>query len=188
MREAAGLAVAGALLGTLLDFVHVATATTRYRDPVFLGLAWWVPLLFAGAALGIGLSHTTADRVLGRAPRPDPIHVVAGMVMLLALWAASGVVKPARSALAVLVPASLALWWWLDGSAAGLALAAATAACGVVVEATLVSLGAFSYVAPDAGRVASWLPWLYVAASVAVGNFARWLATRAPSSDIRPAR
>ena len=55
-------------------------------------------------------------------------------------------------------------------------LALATAAVGVGVEATLASRGVFSYVAPDAGRVASWLPWLYVAASVAVGNLARYLA------------
>jgi hypothetical protein len=77
------------------------------------------------------------------------------------------------------------MWIVLDGTVVGLGLAIATAASGVLVEATLVSLGVFTYVAPDAGRVASWLPWLYVAASVAVGNFARWLG--APATDV-PAR
>jgi hypothetical protein len=116
------------------------------------------------------------------------------MVLLLALWATSGLVKPAQTALLVLAPASVVIWLALDGTAVGFALAVATAAMGVVVEATLVSLGAFTYVAPDAGRVASWLPWLYVAASVAVGNYARWLAgtgvvpIREPSTGSRTAR
>jgi hypothetical protein len=194
VRAALGLVVAGAVLGTLLDGVHVATATTRYTNPALLGLAWWAPLLFAGASLAIGISHVTTDRLLGRDVRPEARGVVAGMVLLLALWATSGLLKPAQTALLVLAPASVVIWLALDGTAIGLGLAVATAATGVVVEATLVSLGAFTYVAPDAGRVASWLPWLYVAASVAVGNYARWLAatgvgsTRAPSTGSRTAR
>ena len=178
MREVVGLLAAGAVLGTLLDVVHVATATTRYTHPAFAGVAWWVPLLFAGAGLAIGVSHTRIDILLGREIRPPTSRVVAGMAVLLALWATSGFIKPAPRALWILAPASVIVWWLLDRSIVGLALALATAASGVVVEATLVSAGAFIYVAPDAGRVASWLPWLYVAASVAVGNYARWLAAR----------
>ncbi len=200
MRTPAGLAVAGAVLGTLLDGVHVATATTRYARPAVLGLAWWVPLEFGAAALAIGLSHRLVDRLLGRDVRPSGARVAAGMALALALWATSGVVKPAGMALGILAPASVAMWLALDGTLVGLALAIATAAAGVTVESTLVSLGVFAYAAPDAGRVASWLPWLYVAASVAVGNYARWLdaparddvataaLTRAPSTDTRTAR
>jgi hypothetical protein len=174
--EAIGLLLAGALFGTLLDSVHVATTTTRYAHPAFFGLAWWAPLLFAGASLAIGVSHRLIDEVLGRDVHPTTARVVAGMALLLLLWATSGLVKPARLALWILAPASVLMWLALDGSAVGLVLAIATAACGVAVEAMLVSAGGFTYVVPDAGRVASWLPWLYVAASVAVGNYARWLA------------
>lgn len=188
MRETVGLVLAGAALGTVLDLVHVATATTRYHEPALLGLAWWSPLLFAGAALAIGRSHTAVDTLFGRRPSPDTRHVALGLAALLGLWVASGLMKGPRVATPLLAVASLVVWWRLEGTALGLALAFATAAGGVLVEVTLVSSGAFSYVDPDAGRVASWLPWLYVAASVAVGNLARWLATRAPSSDTRPAR
>jgi hypothetical protein len=199
VREAVGLLAAGAVLGTLLDGVHVATATTRYTHPTVGGLAWWVPLMFGGATLAIGASHRLVDRWLLRDVRPDGGRVAAGMVLVLGLWATSGLLKPAGTALCILAPASVAMWLLLDRTLVGLGLAIATAVCGVVVEATLVSLGVFTYVAPDAGRVASWLPWLYVAASVAVGNFARWLGaaaidapalalTRARSSDIRTAR
>ncbi len=176
MREAGGLLAAGALLGTLLDAVHVATTTTRYTAPAFLGVAWWVPLMFGGAALAIGYAHTIVDLVVGRHVVPDVRRVTVGIALLLALWVTSGLVKPAPVALWIVAPASIAMWWFLDRTPVGLVLALATASCGVAVEATLVSAGAFAYVAPDAGRVASWLPWLYVAASIAVGNLARWLA------------
>jgi hypothetical protein len=176
VREALGLLAAGAVFGTFCDAVHVATTTTRYTHPAFAGVAWWTPLLFATASAAIGLSHTLIDLLLDRAVRPTTTTVVAGMVILVVLWATSGLVKPAHTALWILAPASIATWWFLDGSVVGLVLAFATAASGVAVEATLVSGGVFTYVAPDAGRVASWLPWLYVAASVAVGNYARWLA------------
>jgi len=181
MRLVAGLALAGAVLGTLLDAVHVTTATTRYAHPVVFGLAWWVPLLFAAAALAIGLPHAGLAARGGAVVPPSGGRVAAGLALLLALWATSGCVKPAWAALAILAPASLAMWWVFDATALGLGLALVTAACGVAVETTLARAGVFAYVAPDAGRVASWLPWLYVAASVAVGNLARWL-TRAPSS------
>ena len=187
MAQIVVLFAVGAVLGTALDWVHVATATTRYTHPVFLGLAWWVPLLFGSAATAIGMSHTLIDLLLERTVRPETRHVAIGLALLLVLWATSGLVKPPRTALWVLAPASIAVWWAFDASVVGLVLALATASSGVAVEATLVSAGAFSYVAPDAGRVASWLPWLYVAASVAVGNLGRWLATRAPSNDTRTA-
>ena len=187
MRQAIGLVAAGAVLGPLLDGVHVATATTRYAHPALFGLAWWAPLLFAGASLAIGLSHELIDVVLDRHVRPDGRTVTVGIVALLMLWAISGLVKPAGAALWILAPASVAMWAILDGSVVGLVLALATASCGVAVEASLVSAGAFAYAAPDAGRVASWLPWLYVAASVAVGNLARWL-TRARSTGTPAAR
>jgi hypothetical protein len=177
VRVAAGLAVAGAVLGTLLDALHVATSTTRYAHPAALGLAWWVPILFAAAALVIGLSHRAVDALLGRRPPADPARIAVGLVALLGLWATSGLVKDVRIATPLLAAASLAVWWRLEGTLAGLGLGLATAAAGVAVETSLVRAGAFEYVAPDAGRVASWLPWLYVTASVAVGNLARWLAS-----------
>jgi hypothetical protein len=177
VREALGLLAAGAVVGTFCDAVHVATATTSYAHPAFAGIAWWVPLLFAAGSAAIGLSHTLIDLLLERDVRPTTTTVVAGLLILVVLWATSGLVKPAHTALLILAPASIVAWWLLDGSVVGLVLAFATASSGVAVEATLVSAGVFSYVAPDAGRVASWLPWLYVAASVAVGNYARWLRT-----------
>jgi hypothetical protein len=71
---------------------------------------------------------------------------------------------------------SLALWWRLDGTWQGLAQAAATAAGGCAVEMVLSGAGLFRHTHPDVLGVALWLPWIYVAASVGVGNVGRWLA------------
>jgi len=59
------LALLGATLGVALDWVHVATGTTAYTSPAVLGLAWWVPLLFGGAAVAMGLARPLAEIVRG---------------------------------------------------------------------------------------------------------------------------
>jgi len=60
----------GATLGTALDAFHVYSGVERYPAPVFLGVAWWVPLLFGGAAVAIGCSHVKIDPLLGQRRRP----------------------------------------------------------------------------------------------------------------------
>lgn len=72
------------------------------------------------------------------------------------------------------------VWVACDRSRAGLLLAIGTAIVGCFVEVALTSLDAFHYVHPDAGPIASWLPWIYVTASVAVGNLGRFLSDNAP--------
>src|SRR5262245_7944320 len=186
MRRVLVLAAIGATVGTGLDLVHVLTRTTAYVYPAFWGLAWWVPFNFAAAALAIGLTHPPLDDFLGRsAPRPrNGAAIVAGIVALAAIWALSGLLKASPVTVGlVLAPASLAVWWLLDGTGSGLLLAAATAAAGVGVEVGLVRGGQFLYVHPDMAGVASWLPWLYVAASVSVGNLSRWLAAPGIARD-----
>lgn len=181
MRIAA-LILAGAGLGTLFDWTHVATRTTAYTTPAYLGLAWWVPLLYAAAGLGIGLSHPRLDRVLGRPIINEPIRplaLIAGVVALGAIWSGSGLLPlPHWQRSFILAPAALLVWWAIDRTRAGLVLAALTAAVGCAVEILLARLALFHYVAPDILGVASWLPWIYVAASVAVGNLGRALAPR----------
>src|SRR5947209_12597215 len=58
------LFLAGATLGTALDAFHVLSGIERYAVPSLLGVAWWVPLLFGGAAVAIGYSHPLLDPLL----------------------------------------------------------------------------------------------------------------------------
>jgi hypothetical protein len=177
LRNAVILALLGASLGPALDYAHVVTGAIRYPPPV-RWLPWWVPLLYTGAALVIGLSHPAMDPLLRRGP-PPPLsrrRVALGFAGFCAVWLASGALPlPSPAVAAILAPASLALWWWLDRSGPGLLQAAATAAGGCAVEIVLSRAGLFSHTHPDVLGVALWLPWIYVAASVGVGNVGRWL-------------
>lgn len=177
LRVPLALATIGATLGTVLDWTHVVTGAIAYPRPVLFGLAWWVPLLYASAGLGIGLSHPDLDARLGREfRRLSTVEVALGIGMFAAVWIASGAL-PWSHAMRHLVMAPVAIATLLlhDRSRIGVLLAVATAVVGVLAEVTLSSLGLFRYVDPDAGPVASWLPWIYVAASPAVGNLGRWL-------------
>jgi hypothetical protein len=179
-RAAIGLALLGGTVGPLLDYVHVVTGAIRYI-PAPRFVPWWVPLLYTGACLAIGLSHPAVDAILR--PRPSALRsrarVAAGFAGFCAVWIASGALPLGTAAVAaILAPASLALWWWLDGTWQGLAQAAGTALVGVAVEVAISSHGLFAYTHPDALGVAMWLPCLYVAASVGIGNVGRWLVAR----------
>lgn len=182
MRRALILAFLGGLLGALLDWSHVTSGTVVYARPVVLGEAWWVPLLYASSGLGIGLSHVALDARLARPEREiTPERVLLGLVGLAVVWASSGYL-PVADALRSLVlgPLALAVWFACDRTRVGLLVALATALVGCGVALALTAIGAFHYVHPDVGPIASWLPWIYVTASVAVGNLGRFLFDDAP--------
>jgi hypothetical protein len=181
LRAALALALLGALLGPVLDYAHVVTGAIRYAPDVRT-VPWWVPFLYAGASVAIGLSHPLADRLLARRCRValTPPRIAAGFAGFCAVWIASGAVPLGSAAVAaILAPASLALWVWLDRTWQGLAMAACTAAAGCGVEVALSRAGLFEHTHPDVLGVALWLPWIYVAASVGLGNVGRHLVREA---------
>jgi hypothetical protein len=193
LRRVVILALLGASFGTLLDYGHVWTGTTVYTRPSAFGVAWWVPLLYTGAALGIGLSHPLADRLRSRrslAPL-TPVRLAAGFVGLCAVWFGSGALPLSTTAVSsILAPVALALWFFLDRTGPGLALSFVTALFGFAVEVTLSRAGLFHHTHQDILGVPIWLPWIYVAASVAIGNIGRYLAGAGarPRMDRRKAR
>src|SRR2546430_13529786 len=68
----------GAVLGTGLDAFHVHSKVEHYAVPELFGLAWWVPLLFGVAAVGLGYFHPMVDPLFGqrRVPRPPMLCIV----------------------------------------------------------------------------------------------------------------
>jgi len=171
--------VLGAVLGPVGDLFHLLSGTTAYPD----GFPFWAPLLFGAAGLGVGLSHPMADRVLGPSSsrlRPGVrcwTYTGLGLAAFLGLYCASGYLPGKTGGLRDLLLAggAIGVWVALDRTWQGLLLAAATALCGTLFEIGLVSTGAFYYLPGSSNfyGVASWLPWLYVAASVAMGNLGR---------------
>jgi hypothetical protein len=177
LRAGATLALTGATLGTALDATHVHTGTTAYTHPSLLGQAWWVPPLFAGAGVVIGLARPVAERLFGRvAPPPAWGAVIVAMGLFILAYAASGLLDGSPWFCALLLAALfVAGWLRYDGSSLGLLLAALTAVGGTLVEMWLVQVGAFSYLAPSMGGVAVWLPALYLCAAVGVGALGKRL-------------
>ncbi len=173
----ATLALAGATVGTGLDAIHVHTGTTAYARPVLFGQAWWVPLLFASAALAIGLGRPVVERMLGlRRPVPTDAAVAGGMAVFVLAYAASGLVGGGPVPRSLLLAAMFVVAWVLwDRTGLGLVLAALTAVIGTAVEITLVRTGTFVYLEPSLAGVTVWLPWLYGCAAVGVGNLGKRL-------------
>jgi hypothetical protein len=177
LPAAAILALAGATVGTGLDAIHVHTDTTSYAHPVLFGQAWWVPLLFAGAGLAIGLGRPLVERML-RVPRPVPTGTTAtgGMALFVLAYAASGLVGGGPVPRSLLLAAMFVVAWVLwDRTGLGLVLAALTAVIGTAVEIALVHTGTFAYREPSLAGVPVWLPWLYGCAAVGVGNLGKRL-------------
>lgn len=176
----------GAIVGTGGDLFHLLSGTLNYpaahpRGP--WGSPYWVPLVFGSGTLLIGVSHPRTDRFFGaRRPKPGArswLACVGGIGWFLAMYAASGYLPlpTGGSRDFVLAGAAALAWAVLDRSLAGLTQAVLTAAVGVAAEMLLISLGAFFYLPHVANlhTVPTWLPWLYVCASVTAGNFGRLL-------------
>lgn len=177
----------GFVLGPIGDYCHVLSRTNGYPQHIFryyfLGVPFWVPFLFGTATLAIGLSHPSLDVLLG-APRSRPGseslgQVAYGMLAFLALYAVSGFLPFKTGGFNDLIMAlgALVVWLSFDRTWQGLLMGVFTACLGTLAEISLVKLGAFFYLPHTANLwgVPSWLPWLYVAASVTVGNMGRFL-------------
>lgn len=187
MKKALVLFATGFFLGPIGDFAHVTTQTTAYppnHGLYFFALPWWVPLLFGAAALAVGFSHPALDQILGptflRPGAKTPARVIGGLAIFLGSYCLSGFLPPAKGLHNDLMLALIALGTWaiLDWTWQGILLGALTAVAGTLSEIILVHFGIFSYLPPKNNflGVASWLPWLYFTASVAVGNLGRYLS------------
>ena len=166
----------GAIFGTALDAFHVYSYVEQYPRPAFLGVAWWVPLLFGFAAVAIGYSHPHIDPLIHnlRRPRRLTISIAELAWILLAYVIAASPISPLAKT--ILLSLNYFNFWLLTGRGwQNLLLSLVTAITGTLVEMTLVAAGAFSYLQPDIFGVPYWLPFMYACASLAIGDLGRSL-------------
>lgn len=165
----------GAVLGSFYDGFHTHSGATAYARPLWLGMAWWTPLLFGAAAVGIADTHVRLDRLLGRRPRALPgWALAAGLLYFGVFYYLSGYLPAGNPVkLAILVAGFGVLWALSDRTWQGVALALFTAAIGCAFEALLTGAGAFTHLRADFFGIPCWLPGLYMLASVAIGNLGR---------------
>ncbi len=148
----------------------------------------WVPLLFGAAGIILGVSHPYLD-TLPWATKPrgstDPswAWVLVGIALFVAQYGASGALEepllgstlgPIPTLDAVLFCTGVAHWWVFDGTRQGLCMALLTAVCGPLIEIGLINFGQlYEYMHPQVLGVPTWIPWVYLCGSAAVGNLGR---------------
>lgn len=167
----------GTLLGPACDWFHVFTHTAGYAYPALFGLAWWVPLLFGLATVAVALSHIEMDRLCKREPRKIAWSTVwAGLFSFVAIYFISGFMRaPFAQKFIILGIIAVMIWFVFDRTVYGFLLGIATALAGCMVEITLCRSRMYYYTSPDFLGIPAWLPFLYLAASVSVGNLSRKL-------------
>jgi hypothetical protein len=165
----------GALPGMALDAFHVFSGVERYASPTLLEIAWWVPLLFGGAAVAIGFSHPLLDPLLHHRRFRSLFSSLLGLAWLplVYLISASFFDTLTKTLLILLVYCN---FWLLAGSDwQNLVFSLVTAITGTLIEMILVAAGAFAYLHPDILGVPYWLPGIYACASLALGDLGRSL-------------
>lgn len=179
MRPTLWLTLLGATLGPALDGLHTYSGMTWYPEPQWMRSVWWVPPLFAAAAVSIGMGRVQSERLF-KMPGPNLAwpQVLAAFGLFVAGYAASGFLPVSEGARALLLTACFAIGWSLwDRTLLGIGSALLCGASGWLVEHTLVHHGLFFHRETTLDGVPLWLPSLYFLAALAVGGLARRLAT-----------
>lgn len=160
-------ALAAGVLCTLLDQVHVRTATLGYPHAVLFGQDWWVlPNFMLGVIPALALYPWVA-RAMGEgadlAWREGAWRGVAvSLVLLSVVYASSGVFNQHPRVLLVAMLAFYALRMGYEGSRSLLVVSVLMAIGGSSIEASLCALGKFYYRVPDGMGVPMWLPGVYL--------------------------
>lgn len=153
--------IAGALLGTFWDRMHVAAGTLVYADEGIAGQPWWVPVEF-GLAMAAGVAIFT---LLGDpAPRRESPRVAAiETLWITAVYASTAFFDRWPWALAAILLVLLAMRAKdLGPVVAGSPIASLVlVAGGTLFEAALVSADVYSYRNSQVGPVPIWLPVLW---------------------------
>ena len=170
VARSAALFAAGAVVGTLLDRIHVASGVLWYTAPALAGQALWVPAVFGLGALLLMSGHRIFPPREGRVA---PATLVAPALGLVVAYVATAVFAARPLALA----AGLVLAWVArvvpEPTFDKLAVGATFALCGPLVEALLSATGGFFYRRPDVLGVPLWLPALYLHVSLLTRQIAR---------------
>jgi hypothetical protein len=165
MSRAARLAICfclGAVLGTLLDGIHLYGDVESYPDPSFGRWAWFVPLEFGVTGALVGALIPTLERRFGPDPPPrwTPSARLAELALLVAAYS-STVVDGAPVILTLGLLALVAARLAIRPVAGDWLYALVAAVAGPAVEAVISATGAFNYADPDLAGIPMWLPALW---------------------------
>ena len=166
MPSAARLATCfclGALLGTLLDGIHLYGEVESYPDPSFGRWAWFVPLEFGAAGALAGALIPVLERHVGPPdpPRWSPAARIAELCLLVVAYTSTVVLDEAPVLVTAGLLALLAIRLTVRRVPGDWLYALLGAVAGPLVEATLAAADAFDYADPDFAGIPLWLPALW---------------------------
>ncbi len=195
IKQTITMALSGAALGPFLDGYHSAFGVLAYTKPIsvvigglqFFQTDYWVPPMFALAAVILGLSYPFLDSVFAvpsasRTPTaPSVFYCISYFSFqyyLSGLLFSQGC-SPMQLH-AVLAATAAICWAVFDRTPTGAVMSTVTGLAGPAVEiallngAPLVLGGAlYHYTEPDLLGIPVWIAWVYACGAPAVGNLAR---------------
>jgi uncharacterized protein DUF2878 len=156
--------VIGAVLGTLLDGIHLAGDVLSYEHEAFGEWAWFVPVEFGLLGVVVGLAIPTIEAAVGELPpacyaparRAAEVLLFAAAYAATALWDGDGAVWLTAGLLALVAVRLL-----VERVPGDWAYAALAAALGPLGEIVISATGAFDYANPDFAGIPMWLPALW---------------------------
>jgi hypothetical protein len=191
MPTAARLAICfclGALLGTLLDGIHVYGDVESYSDPSVGRWAWFVPLEFGLVGAFAGALIPALERLAGPPWPPHwPLGVrIAELCLIVAAYLSTVVLDEAPVLITTGLIALLAIRLTFRPVPGDWLYALIGAAVGPVVEATISALGAFDYSDPDVAGIPMWLPALWALGGIFIRRLFLPIVYRSRSSTRPP--
>jgi Protein of unknown function (DUF2878) len=187
MPSAARLAICfclGALVGTLLDGIHVYGDVESYPDPDFGRWAWFVPLEFGLAGAAAGALIPLLERRVGPPVLPAA-NRIAELIVIVAAYLSTVVLDQVPVVATVALLALLAGRLAFDRIPGDWAYALIAAVAGPGIEAALSALGAFDYTDPDFAGIPMWLPALWANGGLFIRRFFAPVVLRAPAYPSR---
>ncbi|ETE72587.1 Insulin-induced 2-like protein [Ophiophagus hannah] len=176
----------GVFLALILNLLQIQRNVTLFPPDVISSIfssAWWVPLGCGTASAVIGLLYPCMDRHLGEPHKfkrewSSVMRCVAVFVGINHASASKQKVDFANNFQLSLTLAALSvgLWWTFDRSRNGFGLGIGIAFLATLVTQLLVYNGVYQYTSPDFLYVRSWLPCIFFAGGITMGNIGRQLA------------
>uniref|UniRef100_A0A8P4GCF8 Insulin-induced gene protein n=1 Tax=Dicentrarchus labrax TaxID=13489 RepID=A0A8P4GCF8_DICLA len=178
----------GVFLALVLNLLQVQRNVTLFPPDVISSIfssAWWVPPCCGTASAIIGLLYPCIDSRLGEPHKfkREWSSVMRCVAVFVGINHASAKVDFANNVQLSLTLAALSigLWWTFDRSRSGFGLGVSIALLATLATQLLVYNGVFhyqglQYTSPDFLYIRSWLPCIFFAGVITMGNIGRQLA------------
>lgn len=175
--------VIGAIVGTLLDHIHVITNTLSYANPTLAQQPWWVIPEFGIAAIALAFGSALIHERVADATNTVGVRLlIVDCLVFVGFYWASG--QSGKYPLGLL-GAGVGVWLVLLSLRKNILFYALTGALaafiGPVCEMLITSTGVFAYTRPDVQGVPIWLPALYLLGAMMMADFVGVMHARRPA-------